>query len=364
MAERRPVLLTVSGTIPDDLDEQVAAGKRPRADYRVMSDAFDADLVDVPMALEATGRVGRAIHRVAGAGPLLAWYCFLNRKHHEVIVTDGEQVGIPLAFLVRLAGRGSARHMMIVHILSTQTKSRLVRHLRLSGLIDRYVVYSSSQRRFILDEFAVPEERVVLSPFMVDTQFFDPALVDVEQEQTICSAGLERRDYPTLMKAVDGLDVRVVIAAASPWSKRSDSSAGVSIPSNVEVHRLSLFELRELYARSRFVVMPLDDVEFQAGITTILEAMSMALPVLCTRTTGQTDTVIEGETGRYVPPADSVALRAAIDDLLDDDEECHRLGQSAREWAVVNADVTRYARRLAAEVEELRRSDLGASRQR
>ncbi len=362
MTDRRPVLLTVSGTIPDDLDEQVAAGQRPRADYRVMSEAFDADVVDVPLALEATGRIGRMLHRVVGVGPLLAWYCFLNRKHYEVIVTDGEQVGLPFAFLSRLAGRGGSRHMMIVHILSTRSKELVVRLACLASMIDRYVVYSSWQLDFIVARFDVPAERVILSTFMVDTAFFDPGIVQVEQERMICAAGLERRDYPTLMEAVDGLDVRVVIAAASPWSTKADSTENRDIPSNVEVRRLSLFELRHLYAASRFVVMPLFDVEFQAGITTILEAMSMGRAVVCTRTEGQTDTVIEGETGRYVPPADSAALRAAINDLLDDAAECRRLGQRAREWAVESADVREYASRLAAVVEELRRSHSGASR--
>ena len=114
--------------------------------------------------------------------------------------------------------------MMIVHILSTPMKVRLVRLARLAGLIDRYVVYCSWQRDFIRDALSVPSDRVLLSTFMVDTAFFDPALVDVEPERMICSAGLERRDYPTLMEAVDGLDVQVVIAAASPWSKRSDTT--------------------------------------------------------------------------------------------------------------------------------------------
>lgn len=354
MAEQRPVLLTVSGAIPVDLDEQVASGQRPRADYTIMSRAFDADLIDLPTALASTGRPGRWIHRIAGVGAVLAWYCFLHRKRYEVIVTDGEQVGIPLALLFRIGGRGTSRHMMIVHILSTRSKSLLVRWARLAPLVDRFVVYSSWQQRFIVDTFDVPVDRVLLSTFMVDTAFFDPALVAVAPERMICAAGLERRDYPTLMEAVGGLDVKVVIAAASPWSKQSDSTSGRALPANVEVRRLSLVELRELYAASQFVVMPLVDVEFQAGITTILEAMSMARAVVCTRTAGQTDTVIEGETGVYVPPGDAAALRRSLERLLEDSGLARSMGDSARKWVVANADVERYAGRLSDEIQRLR----------
>ena len=70
MTDRRPVLLTVSGTIPGDLDEQVAARRRPRADYRVLADHLDADVVDVAAALAASGRLGRGLYRLGGAGTL------------------------------------------------------------------------------------------------------------------------------------------------------------------------------------------------------------------------------------------------------------------------------------------------------
>ncbi len=93
-ATRRPVLLTVSGAIPADLAETVEAGRRPEADYAVMRDAFDADLVDGPAALAATGRVGRLIHRIGGTAAIVAWFCFRRRNDYGVIVTDGEQVGL------------------------------------------------------------------------------------------------------------------------------------------------------------------------------------------------------------------------------------------------------------------------------
>ena len=158
------------------------------------------------------------------------------------------------------------------------------------------------------------------------------------------------------MRAVDGLDVHVVVAAASPWSTQSDSTVGEVLPANVEVRRLSLFELRELYAASRFVVMPLVDVDFQAGITTILEAMSMSRAVVCTRTAGQTDTIDDGVTGVYVTPGDVDALRASITRMLGDDSLSIELGKQARAWVVEHADIQQYAQRLARVVQMLRSS--------
>ena len=99
------------------------------------------------------------------------------------------------------------------------------------------------------------------------------------------------------MEAARGLDVQFVIAAGSPWSKRADSTADQDIPDNVLVRRFTQFELRDLYARSAFMAMPLYNVNFQAGVTALLEAMAMGKAVVCSSTPGQTDVVVEGETG-------------------------------------------------------------------
>jgi glycosyltransferase involved in cell wall biosynthesis len=354
----RPVLLTVSGVIPDDLAEQVDLGRRPRADYVLLSEAFDADLLDVSRARAATGAFGHLLERVGGAGLLLAWVCFRQRSGYEVIVTDGEQVGLPFAGLCRLLGRRRARHMMIVHVLTAPKKAWLVRALRLTPMVDRFVVYCSSQRDHLVERLGAAPEQVLLTPFMVDGDFFAPRAVDGTQEpRLLCSAGLERRDYPTLMRAVDGLDAKVVIAAASPWSTWTDSSAGIEAPANVEIRRLGFFDLRQLYADAEVVVMPLVDVDFQAGITTILEAMAMARPVVCTRTTGQSDTIVDGSTGVYVPSGDAAALREAILALLADRARARQLGERARRWVEEHATIERYAERLAIEVDALRAAD-------
>ena len=347
----RRVLLTVSGTIPADLDDQIARGDRPRPDYLVMAEAFGADLLDHARARAATGRLGRVIERLAGPNALVAWTCFRQRHRYQVVFTDGEQVGIPYAAMTRLAGRGGARHVMIVHILTVRKKMALMRALRLTSRIDRMVVYSSRQRDLIVAALSYPSGHIVLSPFMVDTAFFSPDAAETTRRRMICSAGLEFRDYPTMIEAVRGLDVEVVLAAASPWSKRRDVSGDVNIPANVTVERLGFVDLRTLYASAAVVVVPLVDSDFQAGITTILEAMAMGKPIICTRTRGQVDVIVDGSTGVYVAPGDVGELRSAIGRLLADHDLAARLGHAARAWAVAESDIVTYADRMASVVD-------------
>src|SRR5207247_1931464 len=92
--------------------------------------------------------------------------------------------------------------------------------LRVQNQIDTFMVYSSWQKNFIRKRWKLPPACVALLPFMVDTRFFAPDQVRANPQQMICSVGLEFRDYATLKSAVQGMQVRVIIAAASPWSKR------------------------------------------------------------------------------------------------------------------------------------------------
>lgn len=343
------VLLTVSGTIAPDIPAQVASGRRPRADYLELARTFDADLLDYPAARRLGGRVGRALERAGGPDLLLAWVCFQQRRKYRAIFTDGEQVGIPFALMGKLFGLGQhARHLMIVHILSVKKKMVFFDYFGIQSHIDRFLVYSTWQKQFIEQRWDVSPERVLFTPFMVDANFFAPGQV-LPQKQTpplICSVGLEARDYPTMLRAVDGLNAQIVIAAASPWSKRADNTAGEVIPANVRVQRFSQFELRQLYADSAFMVMPLQNVDFQAGVTAILEAMAMGRAVICSRTPGQTDVVVDGETGIYVPPGDAQALREAIEYLLYHPEIAERMGQAGRRRIEQSMNLESYVERL------------------
>jgi glycosyltransferase involved in cell wall biosynthesis len=189
---------------------------------------------------------------------------------------------------------------------------------------------------------------------MVDHEFFAPKRVKPisSARRQICAVGLERRDYETLLRAVEGLDVHVVIAAASPWAKRAEGVATRTIPANVTVQKFTQYELRQLYADSSFMVMPLENVKFQAGVTAILECLAMGKAVICSRVPGQTDVVSEGDNGRYVPPGDPAALRTEIERLLSQPEEAGRLGANGRKLVEGEMSLDLYVERLTGFLQE------------
>jgi glycosyltransferase involved in cell wall biosynthesis len=93
----------------------------------------------------------------------------------------------------------------------------------------------------------------------------------------------------------------------------------------ITVGRKSLTELRELYACSRFVVVPLQPSNSDNGITTCLDAMAMGRAVICTRTAGQIGALEDGVNSIRVPPHDTIALRRAIERLWSDPELCAQI---------------------------------------
>jgi glycosyltransferase involved in cell wall biosynthesis len=348
----------------------------PRKDYAALAAAFDTQIVDYSCVDRSL--VAQAVARIAGVPAAQAWIAFRQRQTCGAILTDGEHIGIPLALLLKLAG-ASTPHVTIGHRISAGKKRAFFRWLKVHTHIDRIALHARRQYEIAVDELGIPAGHLAFIPYQVDPDFWHP--LPIAEERLICSAGLEFRDYPALMRAVDGLDVRVVIGAASHWSKRKNNANGTESPPNVEVAAFDYHALRELYARAMIVVVPLDDVDFQAGITTILEAMAMGKPVVVTSTIGQTDVVVDRRTvvrgvgnrpasllrplaeqlgvdlqpnGFYVPPGDSAALRRAIVYLVDHPEERRRLGESGRRSVQQLMTVDHFVQRIADLVEQAR----------
>lgn len=76
---------------------------------------------------------------------------------------------------------------------------------------------------------------------------------------------------------------------------------------------------------------------------TALEAMAARKPVVATQTGGLTETVLEGVTGRLVPPEDPVALASALVELLSDPARRATMGEAGRRRVEREFPATRMA---------------------
>jgi glycosyltransferase involved in cell wall biosynthesis len=284
------------------------------------------------------------VRRTAGSLAALAVLGAAQAAHYDAVLTSGEDIGIPLAALL-LARRKAPAHTMISHTLAPWKKRVFFHLLRVHRRIDRILCYATSEEQHIIENLGIPSAKVRRISYQADVQFFRPAQAAPEPD-LVCAAGQLLRDYETLLEAVRGLPVRLRIAAGSPWISR-EMRPGHALPPNVEWRRYDRFELRELYGRSLVAVVPLLQNDFQTGISTILEMMAMGKCVIATRTRGQTDTIVDGETGFYVPPRDPEALRKAIARVLERPDEAARVGQAARRFVEQEASLELFISRIA-----------------
>ncbi len=252
---------------------------------------------------------------------------FFLRKKYDVIISWGEQPAMLLALLLMITGT-NVPHISLMTWISKPKKARLLKlvYRKISAVI----LWSTVQYDFALNVLHLPAEHVRFVNPYTDQKFYRP----MEREtDMICSAGREMRDYPTLIEAMRGLPNIKCHIAVSLRGKMYDTVRAAmnekSMPPNVTVGNLPPTELRDLYARSKFVVIPLLPTDTDNGLTTIIEVMAMGKAVICSRVQGQVDLVREGVTGLYVPQGDPQALREAIKDLWEHPEVAERMGQEA-----------------------------------
>lgn len=379
------VLLLINATLDKECEREIAAGRYPRKDYLELQRAMDADIVDLGiLERRLWTRQARRFVGAAFAQALLAW---LWSARYDAIFADRESSGFALAALLKLRRR-RPRLTMIGHLLSSPMKQRVFGFLRLRRQIDQMIVHSSLQQRLAEQELGLRPEQVSLVPYQTDEQFWAPCETPIKNQ--ICSAGLEYRDYTTLFEASIETGVDVVIAAASHWSKHKGVDGTQTLPPNVHVQSLDYAALRRLYAESLFVVVPLHDVENQAGITTILEAMAMGKAVIVSHTRGQTDVVrdrrhrsradqsratqpewarmlgaspetAEGYTGIYVRPGDADELRRAITFLVEHPEQARAMGANGRRLIEETMGLDHFTARVVALVTGTHLAPVGQS---
>jgi glycosyltransferase involved in cell wall biosynthesis len=314
-------------------------------------DAIGPTFVDAQYLARVPGRRGELVRRL----PLVAAQTgevLLHGKEHDAVLTWSDLPAIAVAGAMHVQRRRPAH----VAILMWPSKLKKAALLRLTHhAIDRFIVPSPLQRTFMEQKLGIEPERFVDARFPVDTNFWRPM---EDGGDLICSVGQEMRDYKTLIEALRPLDVRCHIAAGAGafnqtssrwWSGDVDETA---LPPGVTLGPKSFADLRALYARARFVVVPLRPSDSDNGISVILEAFAMGKAVICTDTPGQTGLLEHGVNCLRVPPFDVGALRAAIRELWDDDEKSSRLGAAGREAVVARHNLGQWKDALVQGVEE------------
>ncbi len=342
-----------------ELRRQAEAGALPRRDYVELASRFPVDVIDTEYLATRATAVGRWLATRGGIPVAQVCEALLRGAAYDSVWAWSDRTGLPLALVRKLTG--SRRDLVLVSAwLSRPKKAVFLRPLGVHSHIRAIVSSSRAQLDIAADRLSVPADKLHFAPWPVDDRFWTPQ--SRRPDNVICSVGMEARDYSTLLEAVrdSDLDVDVTVAVGTVvfsagvlarddtggpdpfgllrrtfgyrfYRRWTEELAGPGLPGNVSVlQQLDPVQLRDLYARSRFVVVPLQDVDSDNGITTITEAMAMGKAVIVSRSRGQVDVIEDGKQGIYVPPYEAGALRSAIQHLLAHPEEAARMGREGR----------------------------------
>lgn len=326
-------LIIATTTTPAGAVGQIAKGERPRIDYLDLQARLNADLVDFGIyetqPYKALARADRLSRLARGQ----ALFVLRHWRDYEVVYSLGEDVGVALAFLLRLRRR-HPRHFMVAHNILSPRKIPIVRALGVMDRFERVIVFSAAAIPGIVETYGIPPERVTFTLDAIDDRFWQPDPAAEVQADYVLSVGRARRDYPTLLEAVRDLPLRLRIQGGSQWyiAYAGEQTGAKALPANVELGQyLSYQDLRSHYDRAAFVVIPLEQgAHHSAGTVSIKEAMAMRKAVIVASDGGAEDYVHQGETGLLVPAGDPSLLRQAIAGLLADPERAQAMGRRGR----------------------------------
>jgi glycosyltransferase involved in cell wall biosynthesis len=146
-------------------------------------------------------------------------------------------------------------------------------------------------------------------------------------ENVIVTAGRSERDYGTLFRAMDGVDAGLRVICDYLKEKPSEAlSARITLLSDCYGDAY----LREL-VDATLVVVPVAAGQISAGQMVLIQSMGLGKAIIVTDTPTIRDYVTDRHDAWLVPMGDAAAMQGAILHLLQNPQECERLGRNARD---------------------------------
>ncbi len=332
----------------DQYQQEYVDDLAPRLDYIEIAQQLGGEISGYNLFNSIWYSWGRKIEKSIKLDLIESIHTTFHLSRHNVVLSSSEKAAIPLAMFLSLVRRRMP-HIVIAHHLSSINKIRLFRVWKLYHQFTHIICVCTAQADYAVKQLGIPPANVDFIYDKVDHLFFRPQTLD-DGGDYVLAVGQEQRDYDTLLKALSGTPLKLVVVDSSPWSTHVTNLSpgkGVTVLKNI-----SYVALRSLYAGARLVVTPLRPVNYAAGANAVLEAMAMAKPLIVSRTEGIRDYIIHGETGLFVPPLDDKMLQDSILSLWDDAKMQKRLGENARQIVEEKMNLDIYVNHVVRIVQE------------
>jgi glycosyltransferase involved in cell wall biosynthesis len=308
------------------LGHDVTVAGEPGGASRSMFDEAQIPYVEIPLA----------------GGPIALFKSAMTLKRHlrdhpaDVIHTHYRRATL----LARRIQSGGTPPILYTLHLSHISLAGL--HRFLSDFGDHTHIASQDARPWLIDEARVPPEKITLVPHGIDVSKFPPADASAKRaakralridDNALVASYVGRFDYPKNEAWLLDLacatraqaDLHFILAGGGP----NEPALRHRIDAENLHERVRLLGHQRdplpIYQATDLLLLP----SAREGFSYVCaEAMSAGVPVLRTRTTGTSELIIEGVTGRSVPIDHDAFLDAAVR-MLADRASLGRVGAAA-----------------------------------
>jgi glycosyltransferase involved in cell wall biosynthesis len=333
-------LIIATSAKPKNAVEEISSGLRPRLEYIELGKFLQAPYIDYsPKSLRYHPLIRRMEERLRLD---IFWAQVLahkiNNEQFDVVFSMSERIGIPLAHIIDRR----IRHFVIMHHPMSPNKLRLIKALKTQDNLTKLLPLSTAETNALQIQLHLPAHQIETLHYSIDTDYYSDRLQDAitNEPDFILSLGLSNRDYPTLLRAMGKLPfANCQISGTSAWVKHNAGYEQKQIPANVKIMSFDHPSIiRDAYARSKFVVIPLDPAttQWSAGSASVLQPQAMGKPVIATHIPGLTDYIQDGETGFLVKGRDHRSMADAIEYLWKNPKKAAEMGRNAQEWVRKN----------------------------
>lgn len=285
-----------------------------------------------------------------------AWLVLTEREHFDAIYATHYR-GLELIVMLRALGLYRKPVVVWHHQPVITPRSRWREWL---GRVfyrgfDRMIFFS---QKLIDDSLRSPKTRpgrVVLGHWGADLDFYDRVMAASDgSRHGFVSTGKELRDMPTLVEAFNrvGAPLDIYVGRNTGGVSYETVFGGIRLAANVRlnyVERLIPYELSLKVNAAECVVVCCERTKYTVGLTTVVEALALGLPVICSRNP-QIPVDIDAEgCGISVPYYDVGGWEQAVRRMASDPAAARAMGQRGRRLA----ETTFNDRRCAAEVAQV-----------
>lgn len=297
------------------------------------------------------------------------WKVLSCRKHYDVLYAT-HTYGIEPVILLRALKL--YRHPIVVwhHQPIVKAKSPLreaLARIFYRGLSHMIFFSDKLMQDSLLSEKA-DASRMSVVHWGADLEYYSPLLSSPRGEGTntppmggdrgglpFISTGKELRDYETLLLAFreTGLPLTLFVE-----KKRQVYIESLHPSENIEIHygdRPIPHEIAQMVAQSRCVCICCQRSNYTVGLTTVVEALALGLPILCTRNP-QMPMDIEAEgCGFWIEAGDVEGWKEKLRYIADHPEEAEAMGRRGRALAERYYNVKQCGKEVANIIEKVKR---------